>query len=238
MNAWLLRFFDFTVALGKKYTYRVRLIVADPNLASHVKPAYLDPKVIERIKKLPKGPDNRPTQASTFRLTDWSKETSPVGVPLDGSVRVAGVQAAEDPKAKLLVEAFGKDPKAGNWIEATPQNAEKDKEFPRGSVVNFVDDAEFLVENGSYIDKSDSFRFYTGITVVDMRGGERIAGRDLTAPARVLLMDPAGELAVRRELDDATEVQSHRDMFVKERGGGSGDREQPDPGRGRRAGGR
>ena len=101
-------------------------------------------------------------------------------MPLDGGVRVAGVQAAEDPKAKLLVEAFGKDPKAGNWIQATPQNAEKDKEFPRGSVVNFVDDAEFLVENGSYIDKSDSFRFYTGITVVDMRGGERIAGRDLT----------------------------------------------------------
>ena len=55
VNAWLLRFFDFTVVPGKKYSYRVQLIVADPNLAPHVKPAYLDPKVIERIKKLPKG---------------------------------------------------------------------------------------------------------------------------------------------------------------------------------------
>jgi hypothetical protein len=112
---------------------------------------------------------------------------------------------------------FGKEPKTSSWIQAVPENVEKDKEFVRGSVVNFVHEAEFLVENGTYIDTTKDFRFYTGITLVDMRGGEKFKTGDLTSPSRVLVMDPAGGLSVREELEDATAVKAYRDTFTKKR---------------------
>ncbi len=117
------------------------------------------------------------------------------------------------------MRAFGKDPKTGNWIEATPPNAEKDREVTRGTVINFVSDGEYLAENGTFIDKINNFPFQTGITVVDMRGGERLPGRsDLTMPSRVLLMQPTGELTVRTEIDDLADVQAHHDTFGKKKG--------------------
>ncbi len=97
-DAYLVRFFDFKVTPGKRYSYRAQLVMADPNLAPHVKFTYLDAQAADRIKKLPKGPDGRPVPASTFLRTDWSQPTSPVSVPLDGTVRMAGVQPADEPR--------------------------------------------------------------------------------------------------------------------------------------------
>ena len=34
VDFWLLRFFDFSVQPGKRYKYRVRLVLADPNYRS------------------------------------------------------------------------------------------------------------------------------------------------------------------------------------------------------------
>ena len=57
---------------GKQYSYRVQMVLADPNLAPHVKMNQLDPKVIDRIRKLAKGADKRPTAASTNVYSPWS----------------------------------------------------------------------------------------------------------------------------------------------------------------------
>jgi hypothetical protein len=217
VNDWLLRFYDFTVAPGKKYTYRVQLMVRDPNQAAHVTPSMLDSAVNDRIKKLDKGPDGRPLPKYSFQRTNWSDPSPPVGVPLDGSVRVeeiratAGVQLSDEPRVKLLVQAFGRDSKSGELIEAA-----QEKEFIRGGVANFQETAEYVSNDGTKIEKADYFPFLTGITVVDMRGGERL-GKDVLASSRVLLMDPAGGLSIRSEENDEREVKAHRDMFTKKK---------------------
>ncbi|HEX2477108.1 MAG TPA: hypothetical protein VHK01_20300, partial [Lacipirellulaceae bacterium] len=47
-----------------------------------------------------------------------------------------------------------------------------------------------------------------------MEGGEKL-GKDATAPARVLLMDPAGELHIRSEMDDKEDVTNHKMIFER-----------------------
>ena len=74
---------------------------------------------------------------------------------------------------------------------------------------------------GRAIDPFKDFRFQTDITVVDIRGGERTVRSD-KRPARVLLMDPAGQLFVQNELDDSDAVEAHRMTFAKEPTGGAG----------------
>ena len=117
------------------------------------------------------------------------------------------------------MKAFGKEPKTGKWIEATPEDFDRDPGYPRGSVLNFQADGEFLADSGTYIDKVDRFLFTTGVTVVDIRGGERLGGKDLQAPSQVMLMDPSGNFVIRREFDDAAEVTAARDLYSKKRDG-------------------
>ena len=46
VDFWLLRFFDFSVEPGKRYKYRVRLVLADPNYG--LPPQMLAPLVLDR----------------------------------------------------------------------------------------------------------------------------------------------------------------------------------------------
>jgi hypothetical protein len=217
---WLLRFFDFSVEPGKKYKYHVRLALLDPNQsfgANRVDPEALDSAVITRVRK---DKAARGASATPFRMTEWSKPSRPVSIPLSGSVSVAGAKPAADqtnsePKATLLVQSFGEDAK-GNAIEAA-----KEKDLQRGSVANMTEDAEVLVDQGRAIDPVKGFSFQTGITVADIRGGERLT-RDATRPARVLLMGPAGQLFVQDEVSDLEVVEAHRATFAKEPPGGAG----------------
>ena len=83
------------------------------------------------------------------------------------------------------------------------------------------------------IDQVESFKFHTGITVLDVAGGESM-GRE-TLPAKVLLMGPAGELYVRNELEDKQAVEYHKAVFDKKNQGMPG--EGGYPGRGGYGGG-
>lgn len=213
---WLLRFFDFSVEPGKKYKYRVRLVILDPNQSSssrYVNADYLDGSVIARIKKEKKG-----TKATPYRLTEWSKPSATVSVPLAGNVSVASAKPATDqfnsePKTTLLVQSFGKDEK-GNAIQAA-----KEKEFQRGGVANMTEDTEVLVDQNRAIDPYKAFKFQTDITVADIRGGERLT-REVSRPAQVLLLGPAGQLFVQDEISDAETVEMHKATFAKEPAGG------------------
>lgn len=211
---WLLRFFDFSVEPGKKYKYRVRLVVGDPNQsgsARYVNPDFVDGAVLSRIKKEGKKP---------YRMTEWSKPSPTVSIPLAGDVFVASAKPVSDqqnsePKVTLLVQSFGKDPK-GNAIQAA-----KEKEFARGGVANMTEDTEVLVDQNRAIDPYKAFKFQTDITVADIRGGERLT-RDSSRPGRVLLMGPAGQLFVKDEVSDSDTVSSHKATFAKEPAGGGG----------------
>lgn len=212
MSDYLLRFFDFTVEPGKRYTYRVRLVIKDPNQPLFATPSVLDGAVLDRLRKSQvNGVPNR------YIYAPWSEPSPAVGIPLDGRVRLASTTPGDEGRANLVVDGFGKAADTGTWVQAA-----KTKEFPRGAVVNFVEDSEYLIETQTHVDRYDSFKFLTGITVLDMRGGEKHGRGDLTAPSRVMVMGPSGNLEIRRELDDAADVQTHRNIFTKPRPGTGG----------------
>ena len=209
---WLLRFFDFSVEPGKKYKYRVQLVLQDPNQSSEtgslVSTDSLDAAVISRIKA------EKAAKKKPLRVTDWSDPTPTVSIPLAGSVHVAAAKPASDrfndePSTTLLVESFGSDDKGKST------QAAKEEDFKRGSVANMTKDVEVLGNQGSqtYIDLSPKFQFRTGITILDIDGGETLA-KDVKKPARTLLMDQAGQLFVQNEIDDLEVVQTHRDTFA------------------------
>jgi hypothetical protein len=219
VDFWLLRFFDFSVEPGKRYKYRVKLVLADPNYGLQAN--LLAPSVLDRKDRK----DHR-------FVEDWSEPSATVGIPLAGSVRLVQVkpQAEEginqEPAAKMLVESFDVDEK-GNAIQA----AKEVDNLRRGYVANLTARRqEYLGPDGRFIDQVETFKFHTGITLLDVAGGDAM-GRE-TLPAKVLLMGPAGELYVRNELDDKEAVEYHQAVFDKKNQGLPGEGMYPGAGRG------
>ena len=235
---WLLRFFDFSVEPGKKYKYRVQLAVLDPNQsynAREVPTASLDGKVLDRIRPMKQQRAGAASKVPPLRFTEWSQPTPTVSIPFAGGVSVASAKPASDksfntePRATLLVQSFGIGEK-GNAIQAA-----EEEDFQRGAVANMVKDSEVLVDQNRAIDPIDDFRFKTGITVADIRGGEQLTRKE-NRPASVLLMGPTGQLFVQDEVSDADVVETHRALFAKEPPGGMpgfGPMRGYGPGRGR-----
>ena len=206
----LLRFFDFTVEPGKKYKYRVTLVLADPNAA--MPEGALAPAVLDRHKQEAVAAKAKNTQRNYIRrIETWSEPSPTVGIPLSGNVRLAEVKVPsegkynDEPIAKLLVESFDVDEK-NNAIQAA-----KEREFRRGSVANMVDKADYLGD-GPWIDVREGFKFTTGMTLLDVDGGKTL-GKNMLSPGRVLVMGPAGDMYVRNEVDDKPIVENHRLIF-------------------------
>jgi hypothetical protein len=205
VDFWLFRFIDFAVEPGKRYKYRVKLALADPNFGQP--DDTLHPEVLDRQRDAAKANNNK---KPNYRfVADWSEPTPTIGIPLAGSVKLAEVRLPaadkvnEEPVIKLLVESFNVDEK-GNAIKAA-----EELDTRRGYIANMTQrDQRYIGPDGTWIDEVESFAFRTGITVLDVDGGESL-GKDTTAPARVLLMGPAGELYIRNELDDALAVATH-----------------------------
>jgi len=80
----------------------------------------------------------------------------------------------------------------------------KSEKFSRGSVINLRAKAEVVVASDFKPDKEPEFDFHTGLTLIDFSGGEPLSrkNKQLVAPTRVILMDPAGRLMLQTELDD------------------------------------
>ena len=187
VDHWLLRFFDFSVEPGKKYKYRVRLVLADPNTGLPNPSSLLNSTVLDRLAKLNEAAKAKNTRPTNVRFVDeWSEPSRTVGIPLAGSVKLAGAKPtapgriSDEPSVKLLVESFDFDEK-GNAIQASTQ-----RDFQRGYVANLVTKRqEYLGPGGQWIDTLETFKFFTGMTVLDMEGGESL-GKDATAPARAI----------------------------------------------------
>ncbi len=228
----LLRFFDFTVEPGKKYKYRVSLVLSDANYS--MPDNVLAPEVLDRHAKENQAARAKNSVRPDIRLVEgWSDPSPTVGIPLAGSVKLVDVKPwtpekiNDEPTANLLVEAFDVDEK-GNAIQAANK-----KEFRRGGVANMVEDAKYLGEG--WIDVWKGFKFNTGMTVLDIDGGKQLT-KNYKSPGRVLLMGPAGELYIRNELDDKLAVQYHDLLYEtddKRRPGGEGGPEAGFGGRGR-----
>ncbi|TWT73554.1 hypothetical protein Pla123a_38900 [Posidoniimonas polymericola] len=212
----MVRFFDFTVKPGKRYRYRIQMLLADPNAAPGVTLNQLDRETKERVAAL--GKDT----AVKFRKTEWSEPSKIISVPAAGEVYVASVKPAPvgranvEPTADLLVKSYDID--AGNRA----RQAEQIMTFSRGAVLNrTVEDIEILDKN--WLVKIDEFKFKTNVTLLDIEGGDKIS-REVTSPGRVLLMDASGRLYVQDEFSSKSDVEMHKLIFAEEERGGPGTR--------------
>lgn len=211
---WLLRFFDFTVEPGKKYQYRVRLVMSDPNRNPMLERKTLSSEVLNRINEATAAAKkiDPKRKAPPIRYTEWSEPSPTVGIPLAGSVQIAEAKPAsgktfnEEPTSKLMITSI-------DQVEGKPMQTSIERDLPRGAVANVVEkDAKYLTIDGRFVDEAETFQFTTGITLLDMKGGESLA-RDQNAPSQVLLMDSTGQLSVRSELDDAADVKRMRELL-------------------------
>ncbi|RMF91558.1 MAG: hypothetical protein D6741_15985 [Planctomycetota bacterium] len=224
----LFRFVDYKVEPGRKYRYRVKLYLVNPN--ANVDPRFLEDESLAEKKWLE---------------TEWSEPSPPIAVPYDADILAGAAKPGRipysGPKATVGVTVF--DPEDGST--AFHEFADLD----RGTVVNFLADevkAKQPVrrkrkptrpagpygseEYGDYSggeeeygssgygeeeygaygspygpaapkEEEEDIDYITNMLIVDILGGDPTPTRQ-AAPGEILLMDPDGNLLVRREVDD------------------------------------
>jgi hypothetical protein len=223
----LFRFFDDTVEPGHRYRYRVRLVLRDVNANQPAR--YLDPKVTARQTK-----ENR-----NWRATEWSDPSPVAVVPRPGLTYIAQTKNVNSlqPEARLIVKSVSK---------AEAAEIGTDQWYTRGAVLNFAQKAKIIWSslykvNQDQPEDSPTFRFLTGLTLVDVDGGDQLVSknRNLMAPARTLMMDSAGRLTMQNEIDQSRIIREYdyilqQDAEATRRARASED----DRGRGPRGGGR
>jgi hypothetical protein len=195
----LLRFIDMDPQLrpGRKYRYRVQLILNDVN--HNQRKHHLAPEVVDAREASAERKNNG------IITTDWSEPTPTVGIPLPGNVLTADVRpgsGARGPMAEIIVTTID----GQEAFEAITKET-----LSRGDVANIFKTQLWVLEpSGTARVKKSNYTLETGIAVADMRGGASVRDRtDLNEPAEILLIDPAGQLYVRRELDDETDVKMY-----------------------------
>jgi len=245
---YLFRFFDLKVEAGKRYRYRVRLVLQNPNLG--VEDRYLGDQVLakkqqieEQAKKLKSAGDGK--GASTllpqwkYIESDWTDPTEAISVPRDSRLLALSVQAppriAEEPSGKVLVICWVKDQgieafaersvdrgKVANFpgcrFPETSQSRKPAKKGP-GELPMYVAPERMGLEGG--VEDAPLVDYLTDTLVLDMDGGELLPGKDrLTQPGAMLLLDPDGTLVVRREHDDLAESNELRERNLPSGMGG------------------
>jgi hypothetical protein len=176
----LFRFFDFTVQEGKRYRYRIKLMLINPNYSLDAKyvtdPKLTKPQLIE---------------------TPWSEPTPEVAV-LGQSGLLAGKveppRGSREAKATIIMEDEASD---GSTVF-------KDFTLELGQLANFsgknVDHYDWKTYSNQPVPSVD---FKTDMMLVDLRGGEAVEGdKEFTEPGEMLFMTADGKLMVKTELDD------------------------------------
>lgn len=166
----LFRFFDFSAEPGKRYRYRVKLWLENPNY--EVKPEYLEEaKLAEK----------------NFRGTELSQPTEPVTVPNEGTVIAGEYNPPMGPLESSANVVITQILKQGG------QTAVKrfDK-LLRGQVAN-IETADAMIleeETGELIPWDEKVRFRNNAMLLD------VAQTDSKKPADVLILDAEGKLVV------------------------------------------
>jgi hypothetical protein len=219
----LIRFTDTTVEAGRKYRYRLKILLHDPNHPhtnyTPPSPASLDPKVRERVKSL---------DAKTFYVTseDWSDPSPVVSLPspyqyFAGSVTqpptseiVPGkprVPNTVHPEAKALAVV---------WDPTKVADVGAETKVYRGSILNFVKDVDVIHPVTHQVVNLSKYTVATNAIVADILGGDEIPLLDkrsdkppLTAPGELLIFDAEGNLHVQNETDD---IEGFRRYLVPE----------------------
>ncbi|MFH1267869.1 MAG: hypothetical protein ABIK89_19300 [Planctomycetota bacterium] len=222
----LLRFFDFNVEPGRRYQYRVRLVLANPNYL--VEARYLEQE--ELGKKF------------WIARDDWSGPSEAVLVPRDSRLLAGPVKAppslAYEPSAQVIAVTIRMD----DGLEAA-----QDYTVFRGHLANFEGKVDQGPARGAYgmsgmggmmpgapdempgmkgamgpgppegprrpqrrdedEEEEEKINHATEMLVLDIAGGDRLhrSDRTLTVPGSLLLLDLDGNLLIQKELEDLEE---------------------------------
>jgi hypothetical protein len=193
----LFRFFDFAVEPGKTYRYRVKLAVVNPN--ADVQKRYLE---------------NYAFGEGDTREADWSQPSAPIAV-IAGNRLLAGSVAPgrsdrSEPSGIVLAKLFD----AQQAIEVR-----KVFDVHRGSVLN-----EQGMEIGLPLDpnvptapkESATVDFETNAVVLDLLGGEKLAGaKSSKVPGHFLVLDNDGAFKTLLQSSDAAMYETESEEAKK-----------------------
>ena len=206
VDNYLFRLFDFDVVPGRRYQYRVKLALRDPN--NFIEPRFLTKEAADRLAAIKK------PAARRARVTGWSEPSSPVTAANAGRLLAGRAQAASkqrftsEPKVTVMAQMFD-----------APQAAEAAYEFidlVRGSVANTTATLRVLDLRENVTKPEKDYTLNTDNVIIDIRGGEELAANndDMIVPAEILVMTSTGQLLMRSELDDQQSYQDYKYIFA------------------------
>lgn len=195
VNYYLFRFFDFGAEEGHTYQYKVVLYLANPNYGLDVNlvedgNAVLKPTIVSAESK----PSNLVSLGSESRILAESIEAS--GLTQEPKITISSIYFRTDNAKESLVG--GKRMVRGQ-IANFPRQAHKPLDL--GSSMTYSTTTDIGRRTDRLFDDHES-----NICILDADGGERIAGTEFRAPAKMLVMEPNGLLTLHNETEDQAEL--------------------------------
>jgi hypothetical protein len=185
----LLRVFDYTAEPGKKYRYRVTLLLENPNYERP--PQFLRNPESARSRGLV----GKPSEATDVVAIPTGHRV--LAGPVDGGSRYA------EPTARLLVTKIER----AEGLEAATEL----KNVQRGSRANAPQKAVKVKHPTNNDIRELTLDFQSNIVVLDIYGGRSLGRRrtePITSPGEILVMDADGNITVRNDIDDAAQYES------------------------------
>jgi hypothetical protein len=235
----LMRFYDFasdrdpnTPRPGRKYVYRMRLAVVDPNFPANAlqqpKVSSLSGEVYQRVSKLMEAAEADKARKGHFqRWSDWSEPSPDISLPsftdyYAGPVEVSRVKELEVKGKKVEYSPEPPTAKAVNlnynlqfrtfmpvWMES----------LKPGSVLSYEGPAELIDPIDLVVKKVEDAKITSQTTVIDIDGGRVLpmtGESELEEPGMMLLFDENGSLKVTGEVEDQEMYRIY--SFAEERG--------------------
>jgi hypothetical protein len=235
----IMRFYDFargglpagvSPMPGRKYVYRLRYAVQDPNFPANPsfqpKSSTLGGDVYTRVQGLMTKAEQ--TKEREFqRWSPWSEPSDPVSLPGFNQYFAGKVELSKPRDFKLAgknVEVFKSPPLANvltlghNAQYASPMPIWM-KDVTEGSALSYKGAAEIIDPISLAVKKTPETEVLSGTTIVDLAGGRPLGldeEEELKQPGMMLLYDETGELRVESEVEDQEKYRIY--SFADERG--------------------
>ena len=222
---YLFRFFDHHVQPGKRYRYRVRVAVANPNF--DVSPDDVNKEVRERM-------NNKETW-QRYLISPWSQLSDVVAIPRDDRLLAVSVKPSArndgEPTAKIMAVHWdmqeGKEiaaefdiqlGKLANFQGEKPAGGGAPAPVVMGGGKKEEEGGGLLEAKGKDEGKGPKPKapkpkpaanvpkvdYRTDMLVLDIDGGAPLLGKnsDLAWPGKILLLTPDGGLEIRADVTD------------------------------------
>lgn len=204
----MLRFFDLQATPGRRYQYRVRVALYDPNRNF---PA----------RMLTREAAEKNANRKAYRVAEWSEPSPIARVPYPGEMLAGKATAASgrfnsEPKVTMVIKTFDNRVKAEAAIEKL--------DLYRGSVGNVAastkEKIKLLESRKGTIVPHDDYRLWTGMTLVEIAGGRKlVAGNDdFLEPAKILVLTRNGKLVVKSQIEDENAYKNFQAIYQSEEG--------------------